>query len=166
MADAVAAAKPGSDFVAQLEAANLHPLWDRFRTLTPVKPQAKDPPLLWRWKDIEPFTERAVSEVAIDDVERRALILVNPAFGGDTVTTSNLIAAFTVLDPGDRARPQAPARGSTLIRAGAHVFALRHLRNPFQSPRRRQRCPWRATFVAPRTPGQGTGRKTEWATQD
>jgi gentisate 1,2-dioxygenase len=103
MADA--AAKQGSDFVARLEAANLHPLWDRFRTLTPVKPQAKDPPLIWRWRDIEPFTARAVSEVAIDDVERRALILVNPAFGGETVTTNNLIAAFTVLDPGDRARP-------------------------------------------------------------
>jgi gentisate 1,2-dioxygenase len=97
--------KSESDFVAQLEASNLHPLWDRFRTLTPVKPLAKDPPLLWRWKDIERFTERAVREVAIDDVERRALILVNPAFGGETVTTSNLIAAFTVLDPGDRARP-------------------------------------------------------------
>ena len=89
----------------ELEAANLHPLWDRFRTLTPVTPQAKDPPLIWRWRDIEPFTERAVREVPIDDVERRALILVNPAFGGETVTTHNLIAAFTVLDPGDRARP-------------------------------------------------------------
>src|SRR6185436_9223096 len=31
--------------------------------------------------------------------------MVNPAFGGDTVTTGNLIAAFTVLDPGDHARP-------------------------------------------------------------
>ena len=105
MADAAAVAKQGSDFVAQLERSNLHPLWDRFRTLTPVKPQAKDPPLIWRWRDIEPFTERAVSQVPIDDVERRALILVNPAFGGETVTTNNLIAAFTVLDPGDRARP-------------------------------------------------------------
>src|SRR5712692_8523408 len=105
MADVAAAARQSSDFVAKLTAANLHPLWDRFRTLTPVKPQAKDPPLLWRWKDIEPFTERAAGEVAIDDVERRALILVNPAFSGGTVTTSNLIAAFTVLDPGDRARP-------------------------------------------------------------
>ena len=101
----VAAATKQDDFVAQLEAANLHPLWDRFRTLTPVKPQAKDPPLIWRWRDIEPFTERAGAEVSIDDVERRALILVNPAFGGETVTTSNLIGAFTVLDPGDRARP-------------------------------------------------------------
>src|SRR4029077_7927029 len=103
MADATAA--KSSDFVARLEAANLHPLWDRFRTLTPVKPNAKDPPLIWRWSDIEPFTERAVSEVAIDDVERRALILVNPAFGGETVTTSNLIAAFPGLAPGARARP-------------------------------------------------------------
>ncbi len=101
----VAAAAKQDDFVAQLEAANLHPLWDRFRTLTPVKPQAKDPPLIWRWRDIEPFTGRAGAEVSIDDVERRALILVNPAFGGETVTTSNLIGAFTVLDPGDRARP-------------------------------------------------------------
>jgi gentisate 1,2-dioxygenase len=100
-----AAVKGGTDFIARLEAANLHPLWDRFRTLTPVKPQAKDPPLIWRWKDIEALANESSAAVAIDDVERRALILVNPAFGGETVTTSNLIAAFTVLDPGDRARP-------------------------------------------------------------
>jgi gentisate 1,2-dioxygenase len=105
MSHAAPIKRQDSDFVAQLEAANLHPLWDRFRTLTPIRPQAKDPPLIWRWRDIEPFSERAVSEVPIDDVERRALILVNPSFGGATVTTSNLIAAFTVLDPGDRARP-------------------------------------------------------------
>jgi gentisate 1,2-dioxygenase len=62
MADAASAAKQGANFVAELEAANVHPLWDRFRTLTPVKPQAKDPPLIWRWKDIEPFTERAAPQ--------------------------------------------------------------------------------------------------------
>jgi len=94
-----------TDFVAALEAANLHPLWDRFRKITPVKPNPRDPPLLWRWRDIARFADRAVADVPIDDVERRALILVNPAFGGETVTTNNLIAAFTVLDPGDRARP-------------------------------------------------------------
>ena len=59
----------------------------------------------WRWRDLEPFTGRAAKEVAIEDVERRALILANPAFGGETVTTQNLIAAFTVLEPGDRAVP-------------------------------------------------------------
>ena len=59
----------------------------------------------WRWRDLEPFAERAAREVGIEDVERRALILANPAFGGDSVTTQNLIGAFTVLEPGDRAVP-------------------------------------------------------------
>ena len=59
----------------------------------------------WRWRDLEPFAERAAREVGIEDVERRALILANPAFGGETVTTQNLIGAFTVLEPGDKAVP-------------------------------------------------------------
>ena len=44
-------------------------------------------------------------EVSIDDIERRALIMSHPAFGEETTTTSTLLAAFTVLDPGDHARP-------------------------------------------------------------
>ena len=118
MAKTAEITKPGAgdaSFVAQLEAANLHPLWDRFKKITPVQPQPRDAPLIWRWKDIEPYAERAVGEVAIDEVERRALILVNPAFAGETVTTSNLIAAFTVLDPGATVR----ARTGTLSRRSA-----------------------------------------------
>jgi len=91
--------------VSALERANLHPLWDRYKRITPVAPQAKDAPMHWRWRDIEPFTERAATEVGIEDIERRALILANPAFGGETVTTHNLIGAFTVLEPGDKAVP-------------------------------------------------------------
>jgi gentisate 1,2-dioxygenase len=91
--------------VAALERANVHPLWDRYQRITPVAPRAKDAPMHWRWRDLEPFAERAAKEVGIEDVERRALILANPAFGGETVTTQNLIGAFTVLEPGDKAVP-------------------------------------------------------------
>jgi gentisate 1,2-dioxygenase len=91
--------------IQALEQSHLHPLWDRYKRITPVEPKAKDAPMHWRWRDIEPFTQRAAKEVGIEDVERRALILVNPAFGGDTVTTQNLIGAFTVLEPGDKAVP-------------------------------------------------------------
>jgi gentisate 1,2-dioxygenase len=94
-----------ASLIQALERSNLHPLWDRYQRITPVSPCAKDAPMHWRWRDIEPFTGRAAKEVAIEDVERRALILANPAFGGETVTTQNLIAAFTVLEPGDRAVP-------------------------------------------------------------
>ena len=98
-------ARPDSVLISALERANLHPLWDRYKRITPVSPRPKDAPMHWRWRDIEPFTERAAKEVGIEDVERRALILANPAFGGETVTTQNLIGAFTVLEPGDKAVP-------------------------------------------------------------
>jgi len=98
-------ARPDAALIGALERSNIHPLWDRYRRITPAAPGAKDAPMHWRWRDIEPFAERAAKEVAIEDVERRALILVNPAFGGETVTTQNLIGAFTVLEPGDRAVP-------------------------------------------------------------
>jgi gentisate 1,2-dioxygenase len=92
-------------FVAELEASHLHPLWDRYQRITPIKPQALDTPFIWHWREIGPFLHRSVGEVAINDIERRALIMAHPAFGADTTTTSTLLAAFTVLDPGDRARP-------------------------------------------------------------
>ena len=105
MAEVAAAAKQGNSFVAELEARNLHPLWDRYQRITPIKPQARDAPFLWRWREIEPFLHRSVGEVSINDIERRALIMAHPAFGAETTTTSTLLAAFTVLEPGDRARP-------------------------------------------------------------
>jgi gentisate 1,2-dioxygenase len=94
-----------ASLIAALERFHLHPLWDRYKRITPVAPKAKDAPMHWRWRDIEPFAERAAKEVGIEDVERRALILANPAFGPETVTTQNLIGAFTVLEPGDKAVP-------------------------------------------------------------
>lgn len=92
-------------FVAALEAANLHPLWDRYKKITPVHPQAKDPPFLWRWKDVAPYADRAAGAVSVEDIERRALIMANPGLNGATATTGNLLGAFTILEPGDRARP-------------------------------------------------------------
>jgi gentisate 1,2-dioxygenase len=97
--------KQGSAFVSELEAKHLHPLWDRYQRITPKKPQAPDAPFVWRWRDVEPMLHRSVGEVSINDIERRALIMAHPAFGAETTTTSTLVAAFTVLDPGERARP-------------------------------------------------------------
>jgi gentisate 1,2-dioxygenase len=100
-----AARRPDADLIAALEAAQIHPLWDRYKAITPIAPSAKDVPYHWRWRDIEPLANRAAKEVPVEDIERRAIIMAHPAFNGATVSTSNLIGAFTVLEPGDRARP-------------------------------------------------------------
>jgi gentisate 1,2-dioxygenase len=97
--------RPDAQLIRALENSRYHPLWDRYKRITPVAPQVQDSPALWRWRDFAPLAERAAAEVPIEDVERRAIIMANPAFGGATVTTSNLIGAFTVLEPGDHAVP-------------------------------------------------------------
>ncbi len=97
--------RPDAALIASLEAAHYHPLWDRYKRITPIQPAPKDAPMHWPWRGFEPFVARAAKEVPIEDVERRAIIMANPAFGGDTVTTSNMIAAFTILEPGDHAVP-------------------------------------------------------------
>jgi gentisate 1,2-dioxygenase len=91
--------------ISDLEANDIHPLWDRYKKITPIFPAPSDPPFIWRWKDLEPFTGRAATEIAMEDAERRALIMAHPAFGGKTQTTHNLLSAFTVLEPGDKALP-------------------------------------------------------------
>ena len=105
MAQADGGGRSDAALIAALEAARLHPLWTRYKQITPVHPAARDAPMHWRWRDIEPLTARSAAEVPIEDVERRALIMVHPAFGGATATTNNLIGAFTVLEPGDKAVP-------------------------------------------------------------
>src|SRR5262245_65677950 len=97
--------RPDAALIAALEAARLHPLWDRYKRITPVQPRSRDESRLWRWADIEPFTARAAGEGPIEDVERRAIILAHPAFDGETGTTSNLTGALPGLAAGRRAVP-------------------------------------------------------------
>ena len=91
--------------IADLEASDIHPLWDRYKKITPITPAPDDPPFIWRWKNLAPFAARAATEIAMEDAERRALIMAHPAFAGKTQTTHNLLSAFTVLEPGDKALP-------------------------------------------------------------
>ena len=80
-----AAARPDADLIRTLEGAHYHPLWDRYKRITPIAPRDRDAPMHWRWRDFEPLAARAAKEVPIEDVERRAIICVNPAFAGETV---------------------------------------------------------------------------------
>jgi gentisate 1,2-dioxygenase len=37
--------------VAALEKADYHPLWTRYKQITPIAPHPDDAPMLWRWRD-------------------------------------------------------------------------------------------------------------------
>ena len=106
MADTAASTeRPDAALISALEDVNFQPLWDRFQKLTPMNPGARDKPFHWPWQDIAPLTKRAAEEVPMEDAERRAVIMCNPDLNGQIATTSNLLGAFTVLQPGDKAPP-------------------------------------------------------------
>ncbi len=46
MADIATDAMETSPFIAELESKNLHPLWDRYQRITPIKPQPPDAPFI------------------------------------------------------------------------------------------------------------------------
>ena len=90
--------------IAALAERHAQPLWDRYHRITTREPRALDAPMAWAWADMEPLVERAAREVAMEDAERRVLLLTHPAFGGRVATTTNLSGGLQTLLPGETAR--------------------------------------------------------------
>lgn len=90
--------------IGALAACHAQPLWDRYHRVTTREPRAPDSPMAWAWRDMLPLIERASREVAMEDAERRVLLLTHPAFDGRVATTTNLSAGLQTLLPGETAR--------------------------------------------------------------
>ena len=98
MADGTPRNEPYSD---ALKRASVSALWTRN-----VYPQRGEAPRIWRWAEIEPLLNRAVTEAPMTVAERRVLTLVNQSvFGADdfVATTTNLSANFQIIMPGEKA---------------------------------------------------------------
>lgn len=90
--------------IGALAARHAQPLWDRYHRITTRAPQAPDVPMAWAWRDMLPLIDRASREVAMEDAERRVLLLTHPAFNGRVATTTNLSGGLQTLLPGETAR--------------------------------------------------------------
>jgi gentisate 1,2-dioxygenase len=89
--------------VEAIERNNMQPLWDRSSRVNTNEPRAIDPPMHWQWADFGPLIERAAREVRMPEAVRRVMMLTNPAFGGNPQTTTNLVGALQILEPGESA---------------------------------------------------------------
>ena len=65
--------------------------------LTRCEPAPADTPWQWAWADMAPQVERATREVAMEDAERRVLLLAHPAFADSAATTTNLSSGLQTL---------------------------------------------------------------------
>jgi gentisate 1,2-dioxygenase len=87
-----------SSEIAQL---NMKPLWERVMRLKPGTPAQ---PVIWRWRDVQPYLMRAAELITTKEAERRVLMLENPALKGTTFATTTLYAGLQVILPGEIAR--------------------------------------------------------------
>lgn len=97
------AGEAANGLVAAIERNNMQPLWDRSSRVNTNHPCAIDPPMQWRWTDFGPLIARAAREVRMPEAVRRVMMLTNPAFGGSPQTTTNLVGALQILEPGESA---------------------------------------------------------------
>lgn len=93
-----------AELIGKLALHHAQPLWDRYQRVTTRAPAARDDPMAWLWRDMQPLIARSAREVAMQDAERRVLLLTHPAFGGAAATTTNLSAGLQTLLPGETAR--------------------------------------------------------------
>jgi gentisate 1,2-dioxygenase len=96
--------KAQADFYAGLEQLYLLPNWAReAESQVAHGPHAAAVPWLWKWSEVRPNILRTVSLVTPEDVERRAIGLINPRLRelGRRGATPTLTAAVQLIMPGE-----------------------------------------------------------------
>jgi gentisate 1,2-dioxygenase len=100
-----------SDTYNRVDSLHLMPGWARKQRSIWPEPEPKLLPVLWRFaearKALEEFGDSVTTESptsAAVMAERRNLIMVNPAPGNVYATSRNLVAAYQMILPGERAR--------------------------------------------------------------
>jgi gentisate 1,2-dioxygenase len=85
-----------------MAAANVLPLWDRYKRLNTREPQYHEP-MLWPWAAMAQLADRAARDISMAEAERRVLLLAHPAFEGTAFTTPTLSGGLQILEPGESA---------------------------------------------------------------
>jgi len=93
-------------FLAEVDKANMAPLWERYRAGT-AHGLHPEQPMIWRWANVEPLIGRTTEMVSMPEAQRRVLTLCHPdaRFHGEATATNNLNAGLQILMPGERAEP-------------------------------------------------------------
>jgi gentisate 1,2-dioxygenase len=84
--------------------AHVRPLWE-IQAAHSVRTSGSGAHV-WSWKTLEPLMMEALKVTSTEVAERRVLSFIDPGASGEQFhTTTNLNAAFQILNPGESARP-------------------------------------------------------------
>ena len=86
-------------FYNRLTPRHLAPLWEVLKGLVPAEPKSKAVPYQWKYNEIRPLLMESGELLTAEEAERRALVLENPAFPGQSRITSTMYAAIQLIMP-------------------------------------------------------------------
>ena len=103
------------EFLEEIRAKDLAPLWEIYEDLIMDEPNRAEPSVIWKWGDMLPLIERSAELVHGKNADHRVLILKNPHFEGRMATTSNIVAAYQCVNPGEKTPPHRHTPAATRI---------------------------------------------------
>lgn len=90
-------------FYDKLAPTSTAPLWEVLGTLMTPEPRSAARAHHWDYSRIRPLLLEAGELLTAEEAERRVLVLENPAFPGQSRTTSTLYAGLQLIRPGETA---------------------------------------------------------------
>ncbi|MCX7959946.1 MAG: NADPH dehydrogenase, partial [Burkholderiales bacterium] len=88
-------------YYRDLEARALGALWTVANDIEPWYPRPDSVPMLWKWREIEPYVRRAPSLVSADRAGRRVVMLVNPGRKAWSAAVGLLYTGVQIMNPGE-----------------------------------------------------------------
>jgi gentisate 1,2-dioxygenase len=113
-------------YYGELDSMSLLPGWKRTTPAIWPTPRPKFKPAIWYFEKARKALQAAGQFVSTEQAERRNLIMVNPIEGNTYATSRNLVAAYQMIMPGERARTHrhSPSALRLVIDVGPDTYTV------------------------------------------
>ena len=102
-------------FLKDIKNNDLAPLWEMYENIVVNEPNRAEPSVIWKWDEMLPLIEKSAELVQGENADHRVLMLKNPHLDGKVATTTNIIAAFQCVIPGEKTSPHRHTPAATRV---------------------------------------------------
>ncbi len=102
-------------FLEDIQKSDLAPLWQMYENIVVNEPHRMEPSVMWKWQEMLPLIEKSAELVQGKDADHRVLMLKNPHLEGKVATTTNIIAAYQCVNPGEKTSPHRHTPAATRV---------------------------------------------------
>jgi gentisate 1,2-dioxygenase len=103
------------EFLEDIQKNDLAPLWEMYENIVVDEPNRAEPSVIWKWDEMVPLIEKSAELVQGKNADHRVLMLKNPHLDGKIATTTNIIAAYQCVLPGEKTSPHRHTPAATRV---------------------------------------------------